>query len=166
MTFLKMLLWGVLVFGSSPVQAQENPAVLAYSGTALNLTSGTADTTRITLVRQRDGSLVLEQRFGEERLFGQVRAQSTRVGLTRDGQRITLSFEGTLDLGDDGSGFPPETQTVYTCCLVLDGSGTGEGSYTVGASGDLLPYPQPGLLHLVQSPRADWAAFFQPELNP
>ncbi|MEY2725628.1 MAG: hypothetical protein RLZZ458_1495 [Planctomycetota bacterium] len=110
-----------------PMNASELPAG-RFTGTATNQTFGLTDTASFTL-HQTSAGTILTGRFGEQQLFGRFQSPAVVAWQLPNGEQSGF-FNGLLQLGDDGSGFPSGTAHPFKLTLRFTPNGV-QGVYTI-----------------------------------
>ncbi|AGX86362.1 tetratricopeptide repeat protein [Candidatus Symbiobacter mobilis] len=91
--------------------------------------------------------------FHSKALFGRMDALGAKAACppqVTDMATSCFGFDGTLHLGNDGSGFPADTRAgLHLSVRLKDGKGTGD--FQIAPVGELLPQAQHGTLELPQS---------------
>jgi hypothetical protein len=93
-------------------------ATVTLSGTARDVATGVMDTVSMTITTTDGRSIRVQGATGSVRLFGRFEGFGQLANCQGQGQ-YCYTTQGTLYLGDDGSGFPSGTQTGFSMNIAI-----------------------------------------------
>lgn len=93
------------------------------------------------------GKLHADGAFDGRNLMGRFETIEKYVTVNEE-TRVSVQFDGTMFLGDDGSGFASGTQVPYVMNILFERN-SAKGIYHIGRIGDDIVWEQYGTLDLV-----------------
>jgi membrane-associated protease RseP (regulator of RpoE activity) len=109
---------GQVPTGNLGTQGMITNATVTLSGTARDMATGVMDTVSMTITTTDGRSIRVQGAMGSARLFGRFDGFGQLSNCQGQGQ-YCYTTQGTLYLGDDGSGFPSNTQTGFSMNIAI-----------------------------------------------